>query len=407
MPRILEGSVKRLKSGLWAYRLGRDKGSQVGGFATKTEATTALREARARVLAERAGVVPKRRNAITLRELVDEYLTHHNAKANTLRVLADRLRYATDGIVVVDPRTGERKRDPRTREFVRDHGLGDMRVDKIEPRHIGAWRKRLPARSACHITKALRQTLAYAVREGLVARNVAKDVPNPKPPRREIHPFETWADVQAVDAELPPRLRGFAIFGAGTGLRTEELIPLRVRDLDLTAGVVIVRRTFTYGDGAPQDSPTKGKGARRRVPLRSIVLDALRDAGKVGALDEAKRTDPDALLFPDSEGGLLDLQSFRRHWWNPAVENAGIEGPHRTPYALRHTYAAWSLAAGVPLYTLARRMGTSVEMIDETYGHLVADADGFERELLDSFDERIAGTPRGIEIESVIETTPI
>ena len=33
-------------------------------------------------------------------------------------------------------------------------------------------------------------------------------------------------------------------------------------------------------------------------------------------------------------------------------------------------------------------MGTSVKMIDRTYGHLVAGADAYERELLDTFDAR-------------------
>jgi hypothetical protein len=38
-----------------------------------------------------------------------------------------------------------------------------------------------------------------------------------------------------------------------------------------------------------------------------------------------------------------------------------------------------SLAAGVSLFSLSRRMGTSVEMIDRTYGHLAPDAEGYER----------------------------
>jgi hypothetical protein len=32
---------------------------------------------------------------------------------------------------------------------------------------------------------------------------------------------------------------------------------------------------------------------------------------------------------------------------------------HRPSYAMRHTYAAFSIAAEVSLFTLARRMGTS------------------------------------------------
>jgi hypothetical protein len=41
---------------------------------------------------------------------------------------------------------------------------------------------------------------------------------------------------------------------------------------------------------------------------------------------------------------------------------------------------------GGHIFTLARRMGTSVKMIDRTYGHLVAGADVYECELLDAFD---------------------
>lgn len=43
------------------------------------------------------------------------------------------------------------------------------------------------------------------------------------------------------------------------------------------------------------------------------------------------------------------------------------------------------------IFTLARRMGTSVKMIDQTYGHLVTGADVYERELLDAFDEGRSG----------------
>src|SRR5687768_12823488 len=37
-----------------------------------------------------------------------------------------------------------------------------------------------------------------------------------------------------------------------------------------------------------------------------------------------------------------------RHHWNPAVRAAGLA--HRTPYSMRHSYAAFSIAAGVSLF---------------------------------------------------------
>ena len=47
-----------------------------------------------------------------------------------------------------------------------------------------------------------------------------------------------------------------------------------------------------------------------------------------------------------------------------------------------------TLAAGVSLFSLARRMGISVDMIDGTYGRLAPDAENDERELLDASDAK-------------------
>ena len=68
----------------------------------------------------------------------------------------------------------------------------------------------------------------------------------------------------------------------------------------------------------------------------------------------------------------------------PALRAAGI--PPRRIYDMRHTLATWSLAAGMNILTLARRMGTSLQMIDATYGHLAQDAEDQDRDLLDAFD---------------------
>lgn len=64
-------------------------------------------------------------------------------------------------------------------------------------------------------------------------------------------------------------------------------------------------------------------------------------------------------------------------------------------YACRHTFAAWSIAAGVQLFYLSRIMGTSVTQIDATYGHLVPDSEDYLRGLLDSYDHNAAEAADG------------
>ena len=90
------------------------------------------------------------------------------------------------------------------------------------------------------------------------------------------------------------------------------------------------------------------------------------------------------ILFPAARGGHVDGEKFRHREWTPALRAAGVE--HRRVYDCRHTFASWAIAGAVELFYLARIMGTSVQMIDQTYGHLLPDSKEYLRGLLDSYD---------------------
>ena len=60
------------------------------------------------------------------------------------------------------------------------------------------------------------------------------------------------------------------------------------------------------------------------------------------------------------------------------------------PYVLRHSVASNALAAGVGTFEFARVMGTSLEMIERTYGHLATGADAAFRTRLDSYGKLAA-----------------
>ena len=70
---------------------------------------------------------------------------------------------------------------------------------------------------------------------------------------------------------------------------------------------------------------------------------------------------------------------------------------HRSPYALRNTFATFGIAAGVSLFELARFMGTSVDQIDRTYGHLLPDSIDRARVALDAF---VSGSRPAEEVEN-------
>src|SRR6266542_2436640 len=329
---------------LWAYRYrtgGREsKRVQRGGFASERDAAEALARELERLRRER-----RVSESLTLAQLVEVYVAQHDVDPVTI----DKLRWLLGKAVAA---------------------FGERSVGELHSEEIASWRIALPQGHRFDATQALRQVLSRAVLWGMIDVNPAKlGVDNPSPRRREQRPFESWAELDAVAANLAPRYRPMVIFAAATGLRPAEWLALERRDIDREARVVFVRRSFTKG----RLKCTKTEASRRAVPLQAIALDAI----------ERQPSSPHSpLLFPAERGGYLDLHNFRNREWKPAQRAAGIE-PMRRVYDLRHTFATFALRAGISTFDLSRYMGASLTMIDRHYGHLARDGREHAIRLLD------------------------
>jgi integrase len=350
MPSLQRGSVvKRGKR--WAARWYDENGVQHlrGAFETKSAAREWVGHKVDHVQALRDGDVAalRRRNMPTLDELCDEFEAQHAGEANTVRTLKARL-------------------VPARKKW------GKIKINRVSAAEIALWRKTLPERSAWGYHKALRQLLGYAVRTKLLDENVAKAVPNHEPKRREVQAFATPEDVDAIADELATEYALIPNLAAWTGLRPEEWLALERGDIDRGRKLLHIRRVYTDGNVKLYG---KQEGSLRAVPLPSRVLEAL--DGVPPRIDTPR-------LFSGERGGYLDLHWWRAKHWTPAVRAAGLE--HRSPYALRHTFASWAIAAGIGLFELSRLMGTSVEQIDRTYGHMLPDSLDRARTALDAFD---------------------
>jgi integrase len=111
----------------------------------------------------------------------------------------------------------------------------------------------------------------------------------------------------------------------------------------------------------------QGKDKSRNLVAPKSVLDYLE---RVRAI--AKATNPDDRVFTTSTGkpaGTLYIGLIRALLIEAGLRD-GHNGVPRSTYCFRHTYATFRLSEGVDVYFLAEQMGTSVQMIEDHYGHV-------------------------------------
>ena len=189
---------------------------------------------------------------------------------------------------------------------------------------------------------------SVAVRLGMLNSNPVPHGVEERPHARKTKPtrFLTMEQVDAFAEKIDERYRTWLLTAAYCGLRFGELAGCGSCDVDPLHGVLHVRQQVSEVAGQVTFAPPKTESGRRRIDLPRFLVPLL------GAQTAGKA--PDALMFPAEHGGPLRRSNFLSRVWKPAVEAAGVEA---SPHSLRHSYASWLAAQGVPAHELAGALG--------------------------------------------------
>ena len=181
---------------------------------------------------------------------------------------------------------------------------------------------------------------------------MTEDMPAPKQPTRLpdiLSPEEVERLIQCADSPLD---RACILVLYATGVRREELVRLKLEDIDTARMLVHVRQ---------------GKGRKdREIMLSPRLLTELRDYWR------SVNPKPRTYLFPSQTGSNVDVPMSDKTVWSAvreAATRAGLQ-KHVHPHTLRHCFATHLLESGTDLRTIQLLLGHADLKTTSRYLHL-------------------------------------
>lgn len=273
----------------------------------------------------------------------------------------------------------DRELKPRTRSHYRslldNHLLptfGAVPLRAITPATVRKWHNALAADRPtlrAHSYGLLRAVMQTALHDGEITANPVhiRGAGNAKRAVK-IKPA-SLVEIEALVAAMPERYRVMTLVAAWCGLRFGELTELRRKDVDLSAGVIHVRRAVTRVDGKFIIGTPKSDAGTRDVSIPPHLLPAVKDH-----LRSNITGGKDGLLFPaanDPNKHLAPATLYRVFY--RARETAGR--PDLRWHDLRHTGAVLAAQTGATLAELMGRLGHSTPQAALRYQHAAAGRD--------------------------------
>jgi integrase len=343
----------------------------------------------------------KREAERLLREIQMTVDTGTYIKPNKMK-LGDWLVQWLDGYVATNTtrRTCESYREAVIKHII--PVMGEILISELEPMHIQKYysdklregridgKGGLSAKSVHYQHKIISKSLSYAVKMGILVRNVASLVDPPRVPEMIMNTLSPDEVIKFLDAAKETPYYIFFSTLLFTGLRRGELLALRWRNLDLENACLYVTETaYLLRNGDYEIKEPKTPHSRRMVTLSPSLVELL----KLHKADQellriqlGVKMSKDDFVFIGLDGSPLNPDTVT-HAFGKVVKRAGLTGIRM--HDLRHTHATLMLAAGIHPKIVSERLGhASVSTTLNIYSHVLP---GLQEKAVEKFDRIFEG----------------
>jgi integrase len=266
--------------------------------------------------------------------------------------------------------------------------LGHIQLKDLQPRTIqicyGTLCETLSNRTVLHVHRVLSQSLKWAVRQNYIGRNPCELVDPPSPRGRTMRTLSAFEVGLLLDSARDNYYYPVVYTAVSTGLRRNELLGLRWRDVDLDLLSISVSQTLYKGRGRVEFKEPKTEYSRRRVSMTPKLALFLREykAERESLYCQLGVTlTLDDLVFTNEKGKPIDPSTLT-HNFGRIVKRAGLVARF---HDLRHSYASLMLAAGVHPKIVSEALGHSTVAITlDIYSHVTPGLQEAAAKQLDS-----------------------